>query len=82
MHVSLVPDTPATCLLTAIEVAYLQRVLVDICTPEGPGQVVDRLSLEVACVGQMRSMAQVYHGATPVLVTNCQGKVGDKPCRS
>ena len=55
-HFRLMNNITTTCLPTAIDVVYLQRVLVDICTPEGPGQVVDRLSLEVACVGQMRSM--------------------------
>lgn len=81
-HFRLVNNTTTTCLPTAIDVVYLQRVLVDICAPEGPGQVVDCLSLEVACVGQMRSMAQVYHGTTPALGINCQAKIGNEPCRS
>ena len=54
------------CRRRAVQRAHLQRVLVHVCTPEGSGQVVHCLGLEVAGVGQMGAVAQVHHGATPM----------------
>lgn len=52
---------------------YLQGFFGDVCTPEGSGEVVHGLCLQVARVGQVGPSTQVYHGPTPASGLRAQG---------